>query len=393
MSRGTRIALTAFGGLLLFAIIFSTGFAAATVIHRNHWSADSTDSSLDLFREAWDLIERDYYGDLPAQAQISYGAIRGSLSTLDDPYSILVEPQPHRMEQDRLRGSFGGIGAYVSQDEQGLFILDPISEDQPSAKAGILSGDVLLAVDGSPVSSEMTVEDVVLLIRGPIGEIVTLTVRHPGEDDPADIDIVRATIELPSVMSSILDEDPSIGYILLTRFTDRSAAEVEASIQDLRASGADKLVLDLRSNPGGLLQAAIDVADLFLDGGEVMIQLQSGGQETVLKATRGGVATDMPLVILINGASASASEIVGGALQDRGRAILIGQVTFGKGSVQNIYDLSDGSSLHITAARWFTPNRNQIDGKGLSPDIMVEPGEGDSDLQLEQAVEHLETSR
>ena len=297
------------------------------------------------------------------------------------------------MERDDFRGSYGGIGAYVSKNEDGEFVLNPIDENQPSAVAGILAGDVLLEINGQPVSQEMTVEDVVVAIRGPLGEEVQLTVRHPDALEPTVITVVRAVIELPSVYWRILEEDASIGYLQITRFTARSPEEVQTAIEELEAEGAKTLILDLRHNPGGLLNAAVDVAGHFLDGGIVLYEKRAGKDEKAFTATTDGVATELPLVVLVDGGTASASEILAGALQDRQRATLIGEVTFGKGAVQNVYELSDGSSLHITSARWFTPNHQELDGNGLTPEIAVTLENADADLQLARAVEFLQTGR
>lgn len=391
MRSKTQTSILIFVGFLLLSGTFGAGFASAMVVNRHLNPRAEEPEAFDLFWEAWGFVEQDFYGELPSDTELTYGAIKGSLTALADPYSIFVEPQPREMERDDLRGSYGGIGAYVSLDETGQFVLEPIDEEQPSAVAGILAGDVLLAIDGQPVTSDMTVEDVVVAIRGPVGEEVVLTVRHPGAQEPVDIVVVRAIVELPSVFWRSLEEDPSIGYLQITRFTERSDEEVEEALTELTASGVDMLILDLRHNGGGLLQAAVDIADRFLEEGVILYEKKAGQDETAIKASRGGMARDLPLVVLVDGATASASEIVAGALQDQGRATLVGDVTFGKGSVQHIYDLSDGSSLHVTSARWFTPRHQQLDGQGLTPELLVSLDESGNDVQLERAVEFLQT--
>jgi carboxyl-terminal processing protease len=273
-------------------------------------------------------------------------------------------------------------------------ILSPIPGN-PAEAAGLLDGDVLMAIDGLEVTDEMTVDDVAGIIRGEVGTAVTLSVIHPGESDRTDITIVRDVILLPSVAYLILPDEPTIGYIRLSRFSGESAGEVEAAILDLQAQGAQRLILDLRQNGGGLLDAAVEVGDLFLDEGIVLYQISRSEEEKVFMSTDETVAADMPMVLLVDRGTASASEIVAGALQDRGRAVLIGATTFGKGSVQLVYDLSDGSSVHVTSARWYTPERHQIDQQGLEPDIVVVPTEeaiaDGRDEALEAAVEFLQS--
>lgn len=324
-----------------------------------------------LLSEAWQWVELSYLGEIPPPQRVAYGAIRGALAELGDPYTLFVEPPAREQERENLRGNFGGIGATLSRNEANELILEPIPGN-PAEAAGILPGDVLLAVDGVPITAEMPVGDVVELIKGEKGTLVTLTVRHPGQSDEVDIAIERDDILIPSVSYRLLDADPTIGYIQLTRFSGESGQEVHDAILDLQAQGAEKLILDLRHNPGGLLDAAVAVADSFLRDVPVLYQQNKGEEEKVYMAGPEAVAGDMPLVLLVDGGTASSAEIVAGALRDHGRAVLIGSPTYGKGSVQLVYDLTDGSSVHVTSSRWFTPNRHQIDQQGLQPDIVVE---------------------
>ncbi len=223
------------------------------------------------------------------------------------------------------------------------------------------------------ITAEMTVAEVADLVKGEKGTAVVLTILHPGETEAVEISVIRGDILIPSVVYRLLEEDQKIGYIRLSRFSGESGEEVAAAIEDLQEQGSEQFIFDLRQNRGGLLDAAVDVSDHFLDGGPVLLQQTREEGERAFSATSTTIEQDAPLVVLIDGGSASASEIVAGALKDRERATLIGpESTFGKGSVQLVYDLSDGSSVHVTSARWFTPDRTQLDGEGIPPDIVVE---------------------
>jgi carboxyl-terminal processing protease len=382
--------------ILMSSAAFVAGYFANDVIERRSAAAFTSDESdsFSLFWEAWGWVERSYFGDLPSMQSVTYGAIRGALNAVGDPYTVFIEPEVRDEERDTLRGNFGGIGAQVARNEDGDVILEPIAGN-PAEAAGIVSGDVLLAVDGVPISATLTVQEIAEMIRGEKGTEVTLTILHPGATEPVDIVVERGDILIPSVTYRLLEDAPNIGYIQLTRFSGESSDEVEAAIVDLEAQGAQSLVLDLRGNGGGLLDAAIDVADHFLSDGPIMYQQSKGEDEKVFEATPGAVAGTLSLVVLVDHGTASSSEILAGALQDRGRAMLIGTRTFGKGSVQLVYDLSDGSSVHVTASRWLTPDRHQIDQQGLEPNVAVEMTQeavdNGQDLVLDAAVDFLQS--
>lgn len=375
--------------LLLAAVSFTAGYLAKGVVSTH---AVSASEEFDLLGEAWRWVETSYLGEIPPRNRVTYGAIRGAIGELGDPYTVFIEPPARDEERDSLRGSFGGIGANISRNEAGEVVLEPI-EGNPAEMAGIQTGDILIAVDGALVGPDMTVAEIADLIQGEKGTKVVLTVRHLGTQDRVDIEVIRDDILIPSVSYRLLEDPGEIGYIQLTRFSGESGNEVGEAIETLRKDGATKLILDLRHNGGGLLDAAVDVADHFLDGGPVLIQTSKGEGERLYEADSGATAGQLPLVVLVDGGTASSSEIVAGALQDRGRAILVGSKTFGKGSVQLVYDLSDGSSVHVTASRWFTPSRHQIDEQGLVPDVEVEHDQDavddGRDLVLEHAIEYL----
>jgi carboxyl-terminal processing protease len=345
-----------------------------------------------VFWEARDHIESSFYGDMPDAKNITYAAITESLLLLDDPYTIFVEPQPRELERDHMRGTFGGVGVDLYRNDDGDMALAPYPES-PAAEAGVLEGDILLAVDSEPVTEETSIDDVRAHLHGEVDTSVTLTLRHPSDGSPTppfDLSITRAAIQIPSISWRVLNQSPTTGYIHIQGFTDRTDEEIiDALVELIEQKQVTTLVLDLRDNFGGLLDPATGVASQFLEDGVVMYEQKRDGEESSRPVQSGGIALNIPLTVLVNGNTASASEIVAGALQDYGRATLVGDPTYGKGSVQLIYDLSDGSSLHVTSAIWLTPNRHRIEGAGLTPDVLAPQDEGPQDSQLNRAVELL----
>jgi carboxyl-terminal processing protease len=395
-NRTTKLFLVA---LLITSMVigaFAAGVGLTWLMMHDRAANAEEAADFGVFWEAWHLVENNFYGDLPDVQHLAWGAIRGALVTLDDPHTTFLEPQPRQREKEELSGRFGGIGAYVSQAEDGSIMLDPMP-DLPAAQAGVQKGDIVLMVDDTEITPEMTVDEVVTLVRGEVGTTVRLTLQREGQDEPVVIEIERQEIPSPSVEWRMLEEADGVGYVRITIFSDRTDRELKEALDELKGQGMSRLVLDLRGNGGGLLGGAIDVASEFLPDGVVLYEVERGDQEETEVAKRGGNYTEGPLVILVDGGTASASEIVAGALQDRGRASLVGQKTYGKGSVQSVFDLSDGSSVHITSAQWLTPNRHLISGVGLTPDVEVGLSEEDRsqglDPQLEQAVQFLNDSQ
>ncbi len=394
MTRTRRDALLVVLTIIMVILSFGAGFLANELISQRSTPAGSFSNGdeFSVFWEAWGWVEKSYLGTLPTTDQTTYGAVRGALSVLGDPYTIFVEPSERQAERERLRGNFGGIGALLERDDEDNLLLEPLPGN-PAEAAGILAGDILLAVDGTPIDAEMTVGEIADLIRGEEGTEVTLEVLHPGSEEPVEVTIVRAAILLPSVSYRVLEEDPTIGYIALNRFSAESGGEVGEALQELQEQGVEKVILDLRGNGGGLLDAAVEVSDHFLDGGPILYQISHDEDEQEFSATESTLAPDEPLAVLIDGGTASAAEIVAGALGDRERATLIGNTSFGKGSVQLVYDLSDGSSVHVTSARWYTPDRRELDQQGLEPDINVELSQeaidAGRDEILQRAIEYL----
>ncbi len=326
---------------------------------------------------AWEILERDFFGDKPDATTRTYGAIRGMVESFNDPYTYFVEPQPRELERDELAGRFGGIGANIVLTETG-YALVPLP-GLPAAEAGVQEGDLLLLVDDQEITTAMTLDEIAALVRGPIGSVVTLVVRRARADgagsEELTLTVTRAEMETPSVEWRMLTDTASgrVGYIVHSLFTERSADEMHQAIVELEEQGATRYILDLRGNRGGLVTTAVAVADLWLDEGTIFIEQKADGSEVVQTATA-GTLTDAPLVVIVDSGSASAAEIVAGALQDHGRATLVGEKTFGKGSVQLIHELPDASSLHVTNAVWLTPNRRPITGNGLQPDVLIAAG-------------------
>lgn len=348
---------------------------------------------IELFFEVWDIIEEDFDGDLPTEEELNFAIIDASIDTLNDDYTNFVEPEiASRMRED-MNGSFEGIGAFVRENDEGLVEIVRPMDGRPADIAGLEAGDIIIEVDGENVVGQ-SLDEIITKVRGPRDTQVVLSVQREGEEDLVDITITRARIEIPVVESELLDDN--IGYIQLTSFNAVASDRLIQATDDLIDQGATSLILDLRDNPGGFLDTAVEVADLYLPESVVLYERNNQGLNQTFRADDGDLGEDIPMVVLVNAGSASASELVAGALRDNDRAILIGEITFGKGSVQQIRNLSNGSELRVTVARWFTPGDVNISAEGLTPDIEVELPEdvalgSEEDPQLQRAIEYLLT--
>ncbi len=338
--------------------------------------------------EVWELLNREQIDgeDLDPQT-ISDGAIRGMLTALGDPYAGFLDREQFSLEREDIRGFFGGIGAEVGIREGVITILAPMP-DTPAEDAGVKAGDVILEVDGVVVQGFSLLE-VVRLIRGEKGTAVTLLLRHLNKSENVLIEIERDIINLESV--TLLMQVGRIGHLRLSGFTGTTNDELKEALERFERSKGLGLVLDLRNNPGGLVSSVVDVTSQFIKDGLVLYQVDARGNRRNWGVKSGGKALEVPMVVLVNEFSASASEVFTGAIIDNERATVVGATTFGKGSVTNLWPLDDGSGVNFTTARWFTPNGFLIEGEGLTPDVVLEPLEDDEDedLHLDRAIEIL----
>ena len=325
---------------------------------------------LRTFTEVFSRIQSDYVEPVNDK-DILKDAIQGMLSGLD-PHSSYLDPEDYKEVRIGTEGQFGGLGIEVTMDNGFVKVVTPI-EDTPAAEAGILTGDLIIRLDEKPVKG-MTLTDAVRLMRGKPGSKIKLTIVREGYDKPLKISVVRSVIKLQSVKRRILEKN--YGYVRITQFQGNSAKNLEAALRRLKKenNGALKgLVLDLRNNPGGVLSGAVTISDMFLDKGLIVYtEGRTADSELRYSATPGDLINGAPMVILLNGGSASASEIVAGALQDHKRAIIMGTRSFGKGSVQTILPISNGAALKLTTARYYTPKGRSIQASGIEPDIITE---------------------
>ncbi len=396
------------GLVVVSLVVFSAGFTAGSIVTSRQSASrsdgqaltfsplpadvpnDTPDDQADLtvFWEAWNKLEDRFYYDLPTEEERVQGAIQGMINSTGDPYTAYIPPDAAQIINEDSTGSYEGIGAFIEEAPGGGVYVFRVFEGGPAEEAGVLAGDIIIAVDGVDVTQKFLRESL-LLIRGPADTQVVLTIYREGQQAPLEIEVTRAKLDIPTVESRMLEGN--IGYVLLYEFNARASSRLREEVQALMDEGAESIILDLRDNPGGFLDESVSVADMFLKDGLILIQRDVDGQEREYKATNGDFAESIPLVVLINGNSASASEIVAAAIKDNDRGTLIGETSFGKGSVQIQYNLSDGSLLRVTYANWFTPNDESITGNGIEPDIMVEsPLEPtEDDAQLERAIEFL----
>lgn len=356
------------------------------------WADDdeATYKGLSNFTRVLDLIERNYVDNVDAQ-KLTTSAIEGMMKTLD-PYSAYLSPERYRELEIGTSGEFGGVGMEVTVENNVLTVITPI-EGTPAAKAGIKPGDQIIAIDGKPTQG-MIADEAVKILRGPKGSPVKITVKSKDNEASRDVTLIREIIHVKSVESKLLDN--SIGYVKLSQFQEKTSDELTKAIEKLESKNKGLLkglILDLRNNPGGLLTEAVEVADQFVNEGLIVsVRGRAEDQSTEYYATKKANFHNYPLIVLVNKGSASASEVVAEALQDDKRAVILGTKTFGKGSVQTIIRLDDGSGLKLTTAKFYAPSGRSISQVGVTPDVVVENSKT-GDAQLERAVELIRTSQ
>ena len=330
-----------------------------------------------VFWDVWNIVEQEFVGDVDEQALIQ-GAMKGMVEALGDPYTRYVDPSHNSILREDVSGEFQGIGAMVDMIHDQLMVVSAI-KGSPAERAGLKSGDIVLEVNGKSIEN-MGLMDAVALVRGPTGSSVTLTLKRDNVPEAFELSIIRAAVSIVSVESEIISD--KIGYLAIRTFSTRTIQELDQHLRQLDTANISALILDLRGNPGGFLDTAVATVSRFVESGPALWWVDADGSSRPIQVRR-NKTYNWPMVVLIDQGSASASEIVAGALQDSGKSILIGMPSFGKGSVQNVHQLEDGSSMRVTSAHWLTRDQNEIDGVGLRPDMLVTQDENRPHLDLQ----------
>lgn len=357
----------------------------------------NVDIDFKLLWDVWDLLSRSYLDKSALDPQkLFYGAISGMVAAVGDPYTVFLPPQQQKSSQEELNGSFEGVGIQLGfNKDKRLTVIAPL-DGTPAQRAGIKPEDLIIKINDKDTTN-LTLPEAVNLIRGPKGTKIDLAILRDSESDPKVFTLMRDSIIVKSVNVSFKNttSGKKVAVIKLSRFGERTEDEWNESVDKLLSEGSSAVALDLRNNPGGFLTGAVFIASEFLDEGTVVLQENGKGERSAFKVSRKGKLINIPLVVLINKGSASASEIVAGALQDRKRARLVGEKSFGKGTIQEAEDLTGGTGIHITVAKWLTPDGRWVNELlGLDPDVKVEPGKENEDddtkdLQLDRAIELL----
>lgn len=385
----------------LVSAAFLGGFATSRIVlsgnqavtgQSNDGSPVEFRASMPVFWEAWNIVKNNFYKQPIDETELSYGAVGGMVDSLGDPHTQFVQPEGAKLINSDLEGTFEGIGATVEMRNGRLTIVSPI-KGTPADRAGLKANDVILQVDDTQIVN-MTVEDAIKIIRGPKGSTVRLKVQR-GSQPAFDISLQRDTIQVPVVEAKTLEDN--VAYIKLNEFTATAPGALHNALQEAMAKNPKALIFDLRNNPGGFLDSAVKIASEFIPADNVvLVEAFKSGEKQFYKTESGGLATQVPIVLLVNGGSASASEILAGALRDYNRAEIIGTTTYGKGSVQTPHSLSDQSQLRVTIAHFLSPKEHEINGVGIKPDIVVDDPTAAQDVrgddpQLDRAVEYVKS--
>ncbi len=379
-----------FLGLILFSGGYLLGQSQIAPVQLTGAASGTPRQAEEAFRpfwETWKFLHTDYFEQPLDDVLLAEGALEGMLATLDDANTIYLSPQNEEVARQAFEGNLEGIGAEVTSEEGAIVIVAPY-EGSPAAIAGLLQGDILREADGV-ILTGLDVGEAAAMVRGPAGTVVHLLVERDGQ--LLEFDVTRDVIDIPSVRGELLEEN--IAYVRLSRFSNDTDEELSETLESLISQDPTGLILDVRSNPGGSLSSAVSVADQFLAEGPILIERFGNGRERLFDADDEGLAQDIPLVILIDQGSASASEVLAGAVRDRERGTLIGDTSFGKGTVQSWKELSNGGGVRITIARWITPDGTWVHKDGLEPDVRITLPEATddsfSDSQLQAAIDYL----
>jgi carboxyl-terminal processing protease len=340
------------------------------------------ESEFPIALQAYHIIRDHGLKELPGPPDIEYGMIRGLIQAYNDPFTVFVEPVQHELDSDTLQGSYGGIGVRLVRDLEGYILLYPFP-DGPAVSAGLQEGDRLINIDGARISEETSFDAVRALLRGPIEKRVRITIARSPDFSPLEYSLKRAEISLPSVTWHLDPEESIIGVIEVNVIAASTQEEIENAIEDLQERGAELFILDLRDNFGGLLTAGVDIAGLFLDEGIIMKQQYRDKDVEIHEVKKSGALADIPMAVLVNEHTASAAEIIAGALKAHGRSMILGTPTYGKNSIQLVFELDDQSSIRVTAANWWIPEVvERAGGQGIIPDQEISPQSDESGLDL-----------
>lgn len=370
--------------LVIFIMTVITAFGSGYFI--GNWT-EYQGFDPELVHEAYTILSNHAYVDSPGDSQLTYGMIRGLVSAYNDPYTVFVEPVQHELQSNDLSGEFGGIGVRVERNNNEEVILFPFP-DSPAKKAQIQDGDRLLRVDDLIVTDDTRLDEIEAEIRGPIGTEVELEISLPGTLETKSVKVIRKPFPIPSVSWNLEDSYPQLGLIKINRISATTPDEVRNAIHELQNQGALYFLLDLRNNSGGLLDGGVKTAGLFLKDGIIIQQQYKNQPINTFNVEYSGEFSQIPLAVLINHDTASAAEIIGGALQAHKRAKIYGQNSFGKDSLQLIFELSDKSSLHVTAAKWWIPDlKASLSENGIIPDVWIEPGNDEQSRVIQIVIE------